>query len=280
MNLRLYGRVIWRFKVIMALGLIIGVGGAFMLYEGIGSGAYASKAQVFITQPGFTWGSSGRSGGANDNANPASASGSAAIVSPYVPGVDPARLSSLATLYAQLANGSALRNMLPAAYRNMLNPSAGSPTATLSANPVTASEFASPATLPLVTFWSSAPSPAVATALAAGAATAFQRLVTLQQAGVAPQSRVVGQVVQNATPGKLTGHKSKSLPIMVFLAGLLGAFGLCLALENLRPRGVERERKRKLGRRNHVVAPREMPVGASSSADAHAGDFSFADSTA
>ena len=93
----------------------------------------------------------------------------------------------------------------------MLNPSAGSPTATLSANPVTASEFASPATLPLVTFWSSAPSPAVATALAAGAATAFQRLVTLQQAGVAPRVRVVGQVVQNATPGKLTGHKSKSL---------------------------------------------------------------------
>ena len=57
MDLRLYGRVMWRFKWVMALGLIIGTVGAYMLYKG--GGTYSSKAQVFITQSGFTWGSDG-----------------------------------------------------------------------------------------------------------------------------------------------------------------------------------------------------------------------------
>ena len=68
MNLRLYGRVMGRFKVIMALGLIIGVGGASVSTRVLAAVPMPGRAQVFITQPGFTWGSSGRSGGANDNA--------------------------------------------------------------------------------------------------------------------------------------------------------------------------------------------------------------------
>src|SRR6185437_9617556 len=59
MDLGLYIRVMWRFKWVMAIGLIIGVGGAYMLYTGVGGGSYASRAQIFITQPGFTWGSNG-----------------------------------------------------------------------------------------------------------------------------------------------------------------------------------------------------------------------------
>jgi hypothetical protein len=287
MDLRLYGRVMWRFKWVMALGLIIGTVGAYMLYKG--GGTYSSKAQVFITQSGFTWGSDGTtasptgaggsSTGASSSSTGASSSstgaqssssgtGSSSGLSPYVPGVDPQRLSSLASLYAQLAGGSALRNMLPAAYREMLNPASGSPTATLSANQVAAAEFATPAVLPVITFWATGPSPSVATGLAAAATSAFERLLTQQQVAVAPQSRVVGQIVQSATPGKLSSHASKSLPIMVFLVGLLGAFGVSLALENTLPRRARYERKRRLVfRRRRPVPDVKMPTRGVSTSD-------------
>lgn len=278
MDLRLYARVMWRFKFVMALGLIIGIAGAYMLYEGGGS-AYKSRAQVFITQPGFTWGMASSVPSSSANGSSSAGSGNSSTVFPYVPGVDPQRLAALATLYAQLAGGSALRNLLPAVYRDMLKPTSGTPTATLSPNAVTASEFANPATLPLVTFWATAPTPGLATGLASAATDAFRRLVTQQQAAVALQSRVVAQVVQTATPGAVSGHKSKSLPIMVFMAGLLGAFGLSLVLENTRPR-VAGERKRKLGRRKHARATsEETSVRAVSPADGPAEDVSFAESS-
>lgn len=278
MDLRLYGRVMWRFKWIMALGLILGTLGAYALYTGVGGATYASKAQVFITQQGFTWGAAARAASQTGTGNASSATASSANVSPYVPGVDPQRLSSLASLYAQLAAGSALRNMLPAGYREMLNPASGSPTARLSANAVAAAEYATPAILPLVTFWASGPTPRVATGLAAAATSAFERLLTQQQAAVAPTSRVVGQIVQTATPGRLSSHKSKSLPIMVFLLGVLGAFGTSLALENARPRGVRR--KRRLLRRKRASAPaEEMPADGDSAWDERAGGR-FADANA
>jgi hypothetical protein len=281
MDLGLYARVMWRFKWVMALGLILGIGGAYMLYEGVGGGSYSSRAQIFITQPGFTWGSAGQptqsSSSAGSTAPGSNSSGTASsVLSPYVPGVDPQRLSSLASLYSQLAAGSALRSMLPATYQNMLNPPSGSPMATLYASAVTAAEWANPAILPLLTFWATAPSPGLATGLAAAATTAFQRLVTTQQAQVAPRSRVVAQVVQTATPGTLTGHKSKSLPIMVFLAGVLGAFGLSLALENRRPHSASPKRKRRLLRRKRG---RSTTADAPLATEAAAEDVSFADSS-
>ena len=288
MDLGLYARLIWRFKWVMALGLFIGIVGAYLLYEG-GGGAYQSRAQVFITQAGFTWGSTSNvpSNSANGSSSAGSGSssagsGSSSIIFPYVPGVDPQRLAALATLYAQLANGSALRTMLPAVYQSMLNPTSGSPTATLSPNAVTASEFANPATLPLVTFWATAPTPALATGLASAATAAFQRLVTAQQAAVSSQSQIVAQVVQTATPAVQSGHKSKSLPIMVFLGGFLGAFFLSLTLENTRPRsaGPERNRKlgdRKLGRRKRGPSG-ESPAANVAAADSRAHDLSLAES--
>jgi hypothetical protein len=290
MNLGLYARVIWRFKWVMALGLIVGVGGAYMLYKG-GGGSYSSRAQLFITQTGFTWGSNGEPRATSpDDSSPAgaggtststgtSSSGSGSVLSPYVPGVDPQRLSSLASLYAQLAGGSAVRTMLPVAYRDMLNPASGAPTATLSANAVTAAEYANPAILPLVTFWATGPSPSVASGLASAATDAFQRLVMSQQASVAPQSRVVAQVVQPATRARPAGHKSKSLPILIFMASVLGAFGLSLALENTRPRSASRERKRSLMRKRGHPVPAATPV-AGSPAGLPAEELSFAESGA
>lgn len=268
MDLGLYGRVIWRFKWLMALGLIIGVGGAYLLYEG-GAKSYSSHTQVFITQSGFTWGASGQvraSSGAGTSPTPAggtSAGASSSVLSPYVPGVDPQRLSSLASLYAQLASGSAVRAMLPAAYRNMLLPPSGEPTASLYASAVSATEYSTPAILPLVTFWATAPSPAVAVGLATAATDAFQRLVASQQAGVAPKSQVVAQVVQNATRATPVGHKSKSLPMLVFLAALIGSFGLALALENTHPRSSGRSARRLVPRRRGSSASgATVPAGA------------------
>lgn len=292
MDLGLYARVMWRFKWVMALGLIIGTAGAYMLYAGVGGGSYSSHAQIFITQPGFTWGSIGQltqsasgasTSGASTSTTSTTATGSTSsgygnsVISPYVPGVDPQRLSSLASLYSQLVDGSALRSMLPAAYQQMLNPPSGSPTANLYASAVTAAEYANPAILPLVTVWASAPSPGVASGLATAATTAFQHLVSTQQVQVAQQSRVVAQVVQTATPGKQTGHKSKSLPIMFFLAGLLGAFGLSLVLENRRPRSTSSERTRRLPRKRGRAAAAKVPADAGRPRDAHTEDLSLAE---
>ena len=290
MDLGLYARVMWRFKWVMAVGLIVGIGGAYMLYAGVGGGSYSSRAQIFITQPGFTWGSNGQLTSKSSSSSASTTSSTAtggtssgygnSVLSPYVPGVDPQRLSSLASLYSQLASGSALRSMLPATYQNMLNPRSGSPTATLFSSAVTAAEYANPAILPLVTFWATAPSPALATGLANAATNAFQRLVTTQQVQAAQNSRVVAQLVQTATPGKLSSHKSKSLPIMVFLAGVLGAFGLSLALENTRPRSGSSQRKHRVRRKRGQAAAAEAPVDAGVSAGAHAEDLSFAESGA
>ena len=275
MDISLYGRVLWRFKWVMLLGLVIGIGGAYMLYKGTGGGTYASRAQVFITQEGFTWGSNGQV----TSSAPSSGGGTQQNTSTYVPGVDPQRLSALASVYAQLASGTALRQMLPDTYRALLAPPTGNPTATLSINAVPATEYSNPAILPIISFWAYAPSPTLAAGLAASASAAFGSLVTQQQAAVPTQSRVVSQVIQSASPAQPTGHKSKSLPIMVFLAGLLGAFGLSLALENSRPRSASSKRRRTLHRRTRGrTVGAEALDGTGSPADTRAEDPGFAES--
>ena len=283
MDVRLYARVIWRFKFVMAVGLIIGIMGAYMLYEASGGATYSSHAQVFITQPGFTWGqatnvAAGSSAAATGGTSTTSRGNGNSALSPYVPGVDPQRLSSLASLYAQLASGTALRSTLPVAYRNMLNPASGTPKATLYTNAVNAAEFATPAILPVVSFSATAPTASAATGLAASATNAFQHLVTSQQAGEAPQSRVVAQLVQTATPGKLTGHKSKSLPILVFLAAVLGAFGLSLLLENTRPRPASGEPMRgRIDPKRRRPIPGTSRAATGSPSDAPAEDVGLAE---
>ncbi len=263
LDLTLYGKVIWRFKWLIALGVILGAGAAYlMMTNAIGAKNYSSDADVFITQHGFTWGASGQPAssassttgqvGSTQSGGGGNAAFNHQIQSPYAPGVDSQQLSSLASLYAQLASGSALKQLLPASYRRLLL--SATPAAQLTVNSVAATEYATPAVLPIVSFSATAHSPAVATGLVASATRAFQRLVAEQQTSVEPGNPVIAQIVQGATRPKLISHQSKALPAMVFLVFVCGAFGLALVLENIRPRKKRGRRARRTRAQEHPAA--------------------------
>jgi hypothetical protein len=57
-----------------------------------------------------------------------------------------------------------------------------------------------------------------------------------QSAAIAPNQRVDLKVLQRSTPPVVIQPRKKTLPIVVYIAGLSATIGLAFLLENLRPR--------------------------------------------
>jgi capsular polysaccharide biosynthesis protein len=95
-----------------------------------------------------------------------------------------------------------------------------------------------PAILPMLTVAATTTTPTAAIALANRATTIIHAWLEARQAAanIPVAERVSLEVVDRATKAKLTGHRSKTLPFVIFLGLLAATFGVVFVLENLDPR--------------------------------------------
>lgn len=223
MDLRLYARVLSRFKVILALGLVAALALATLSLirvstRGISyrqSEIWSSTARLLVTQAGFP---EGRLYGQA----PVSA------VPPKTPVVDPGRFNNLAVLYAQLATSDSVRALM-----RREGPIRGE----IIATPVVGGgEFKTP--LPMIDLTALSTSRVGAIRLAERAADALTRYIQKeQQASEVPTAdRAVITPVVRARRATLYRPRPKTMPIVVFLAVMFTTVGLAFLLENLRPR--------------------------------------------
>lgn len=226
MDLRLFARVLWRFRIVTGIGLALAVVLAGLTLFRVGphgltyrrQETYLSYARLLVTQQGFPWGRLGVA--------PAAAPGVALDRrADPVPFADPGRLASLAQIYSNLADSDAVHALMQRF---------GAPPGTTEAAPLLDTRADA---LPVISIAAHASTPRRAMALAAAESKALTRFIVAEQAanGIAPTDRV--KLAQIMAPGHAALEKGRSLalPVVVFVAVLLGAFGLAFLLENLWP---------------------------------------------
>jgi hypothetical protein len=216
MDVKLYFRVTWRFRYIVAGGLLLATALAFLslvrvdLTHGTlkyrSAEKWQSSAQLLITQPNFPLGKSSVQLGSDE------------------------RLAGLATIYANLASSDPIRRLI-------LADGPLQPHDMVQAFPVT-SPVDNNLILPLVEIDGIAASPERAPILAQRATDAIRKYVTEHQraSGIPENDRVVVQEIKRPLAASLLQGRSKTLPIVVFLTVMAAVFGLVFMLENLRPR--------------------------------------------
>jgi hypothetical protein len=231
-DLPLYGRVLWRFKLVVLPGFFVAIALAVLSYGKVSfshgltvtprrTPVFQTDGLLLVTQKGFPWGSSEQS----------YLPGNAAKGLPPVPVGDFSRMSGIAMIYSELADSDtvkALTRPRPGKGEKVVT----SPYAPASAPPGTV--------LPMVALSSDATTPARAAQLLNGRIAAFQHYIASLQteAHTSDQKRVVIQVVRHADPKTavvIAGAK-KTLPIVVFLAVMIALIALSFMLENMRPR--------------------------------------------
>ena len=248
MDFRLYSRVLWRFKRLVVVGFVLALVLAGLSVAQVGSDGisyrnavlWSSTTRIGVTQKGFPWGrllAQGQTPGE-------------AAQNLRIPLADPDRLNTLAVLYAELATSDPVRSLIkrrggvPLCNREDysgigLEAEASKRCGDLIATPVVVGD--SRVALPLVDLVAIAPSPSAAVALAQRSALSFQTYIRRQQrANDVPDSdRVVVQQLVRPKPPKVFQPRSKTLPIVVFLAVMFATVGFVFVLENLRLRGYE-----------------------------------------
>jgi hypothetical protein len=215
MDLAALGRVFWRFKYLVILGLLVACGLAFISAARVntstwkvsyrGTEQWASYSKVFVTQKGFPWG---------------------AVNAPTT--TDPTRFTSLALIYANLINGDAVTRRMDVQ---------GKLPGTVEAAALLTSPGSSDA-LPIISIAGLSDSKEHSLALTGHATNALIGYVDAlqRQNGIPDDNRVWLQEIQSPGQSKLLAGRSKTVPVMVFLAVLIAVVALVLVLENVRPR--------------------------------------------
>ena len=228
MDLRLYARVLWRFRVVVLIGVIVAFALAFLSYARVKivhgkpvityrrAVTYGSNETLVITQQGFPQG----------RAVFPSTVTAQGLVSNYA---DPNRFASLAEFYSYLANSDAVRGIAA----RLAN---GSPVA-FTATPVLAA-FANNAPEPLLQLQGLGTNPAVAVRNARIGSAAFRKYLTQEQsdAGIAPSQRALVEVLNQAAGAAVLVPRKKTITFVVFMAVIAATIALALLLENFRPR--------------------------------------------
>jgi hypothetical protein len=226
MNLGLLFRVLWRFRLLVAGGLVLAVALATVSVfrislEGVEYRAdeeWHSVGTLFVTQPGFPWGRS-----VLDEVVPLGPDGEAGYVPRYAEG---ARFQGLAILYAQLAKGDAVRQIM---LRD--GPIEGE----YDAAAVRAEDGT---TLPLVAIGGHAESPELAEEIGRRAVEAFLLYLRQEQerSEIPAAARIQVEVVEQPGAAVLVEGRRLTRPIFLFVLVLSATVMLAFALENFRPR--------------------------------------------
>ena len=223
MDFRLYASVLWRFKLLVVLGLILGLTLAMLSLVRVSSDGltyrqselWSSTTRVGVTQTGFPW---GRLFAQEESEEPAEFG---------IPVADPNRLNNLAVLYAELAMSDPVRRLM-----RKQGPVRGK----IIATPLVRGD--NRIMLPLIDLTAIATSPRSAIELSLRSASALGTYVRAQQGAneVPPADRVVIEQVMQPNGALIYQPRSKTMPIVVLLAVMLATTGLAFLLENLRPR--------------------------------------------
>ncbi len=224
MDLRLYARVAWRFKWLVATGFVCACGLAFLSLYKIDSKAphgytyrsletWTAQDRLLVSQQGFPWGSS-------QSLNQI--------------GTQPGSYSTLAVTYVNLA----MSNPVLAMVRKRWKPYDVKHDSYL-ASPVLVQPWnGNSPPLPFIDIIATSTTAGRAKQLADVASSSFIDYIRQLQgrSSIPADDRVSVTVVRSVdVPTLVKGH-SKTLPIVVFLTVMMGFFGLSLVLENLRPR--------------------------------------------
>lgn len=231
MDLRLYARVLWRFRLICLAGFILALLLATLSVVRVGphglayrqSELWSSTTRLGVTQQGFPWGRLfAQEPAANGTLTPAEDGNKHGI-----PIADPNRFKDLAILYAELATSDPVRRLM----RHDGPPIPGQ----ILAEPVVVQDNQ---VLPLIDLTAISTTPANAVALAKRGANALATYIKAQQTAnkVPSTDRAVVQQILRAKGPKVYRPRSKTMAIVIFLAVMFVTIGLAFLLENLRPR--------------------------------------------
>lgn len=226
MDLHLFFRVLWRFRLLVLGGVVLAAALAFLSVAKVSfagskpevtyrkAESWSAESAVFVTQRGFPWGR-------------AIYPPLKAVPNATSPFADPGRLAFLAVYYARFMQSDAIRNLIA---------KQGAPNGSVAAK--SGIDTSSGFSLPTVTITAVATDSGSAVQLANQAALALKGYIARQQvsAKIKPKERVVLQIINVARTGALIEPRKKTLPIVVFLSVLIATLGLCVVLENLRPR--------------------------------------------
>lgn len=231
MDLQLYLRVLWRFRFLVATGLLLACALALLSYGRIElnngrpelvprtSEVWGSNATLLVTQRGFPLGRS--------------------VTQVYDFTTDPdtgreiaeprfaaeGRFSDLAAVYAQLATSDRVIALMLAD-----GPILGG----VEARAVSTSDRR---TLPLVELTATADSPRGAVDLAQRNVSAFLKFLKREQSANAidAKDRVIVTVVQSPQTAELLVPRKLTQPIVIFMTVMIAITGLVFLLHNLRP---------------------------------------------
>jgi hypothetical protein len=229
-DLRLFARVLWRFKLVVGAGFLLAVCLAVLTVAKVDLShgtprlaprtqpLYASQATLLVTQNGFPWGSA---------IQQFTTAGSGQ--SP-VPAGDLGRLTSLANLYVQLANSDAIRKLV---VQKAPKPASILATQNYSFSPT---YYSSPLPMLTITGTSTSRRNAIATAqIGVDVLTAYLKQQQVA-ANIDDRQRVVLQELVSPRKTTVVNATKKTLPVVVFLTVMLAVTGLAFVLENLLPR--------------------------------------------
>ena len=233
--MQLYARVLWRWKIVVVIGLLVAVGLTFLsIYKVPRNGQltarkhteYVSYATLFVTQKGFP---SGRLGlipvttpGSTDTHTQTTPRASTAQIA------DLSRLTSLAIIYSHLATSDPVRSIML-----RTGPVKGTiQAAALPAAPGSSED------LPLISIAAITDSRDGAVDLARSASSALVSYIEQQQTenGVPASDRVELSLLNRPYLAKVYQQPSKTLPAAIFLTVLIATIGMAFIFENLRPR--------------------------------------------
>ncbi len=225
MDLALYGRVLWRFRLLVACGTALALGLAVLSVARVGPGGleyreqelWQTESTLLLTQRGFP------EGRALFPPSEIPEPGETPELYPYA---SIGRFTSLVDLYAQLANSDAVKAIM---LRDA--PLVGTTQA------VVIPPSTSSGSSPLISILGEGTTAQRAASMVQRGTRAFRTHLSRQQAraGIPAAERVQVRILKRVDrPVRLEGRK-KTLPIVVLLAVLSATIGLAFILENARP---------------------------------------------
>jgi hypothetical protein len=233
MDFRLYARVLWRFRLIVAAGLVCALLLAALSIVRIGphgvsyrqSELWSTTMRLLVTQRGAPEVRLYAQEPTPQGQTPASPGDQAAKLG--IPIADPARFNTLAILYSEFATSDPVRRLMLRG-----GPIRGQIAATA------LRDDASGVLLPLIDLVAISTSPREAVTLASRGASALDTYVARQQRtnNVPTSDRVVVRTIVEPKIPQLYQPRSKTMAIVVFLVVMLATVGLAFLLENMRPR--------------------------------------------
>jgi hypothetical protein len=234
-DLQLYFRVLWRFRLLAILGFLLAsllavlavvrvdtTGGSVKLQYREAE-QWVSRSTVLVTERKFPLGRSVF----EETIQPTSTDRPTTYAPEFAP---PSRFTELANIYAELAMSDAVRQLM---LRD--GPIRGG----IQAVALKATN-GSDAPLPMLSIGGLSTTPEEAMRVANRGTSALREYIEAQQRanGIPEQQRVVLTVVNEPQFGRteLLSGRSMTMPLVIFMVAMFGTFGLAFLLENLRPR--------------------------------------------